>query len=223
MKKRILSWLALAAFLLSVAPPAAFAGERSLYTDYSDLPAGAWYREGVEDMLAQGLMRGMGGTVFAPEGIVTRAQLVTILYRAAGSPAIRGVGNPFQDVNETLWYGTAVLWGVSQGIVKGVSADRFAPDEPLTRAQLATLLYRFEKALPSAEDHLAVFRDAAQVEPYAREAMNWAAGSGLIRGTSADLLSPAAPATRAQTAVILSRYLKAHTAIPVPSVPPVTE
>ena len=194
-------------------------GGRMLYDSFTDLAPNAWYRSSVEYMLEKGYMKGMSAATFAPDGSVTRAQLVTILYRAAGSPSVTGMYNPFKDVDASSWYGNAVIWGAANGVVKGVTDNTFAPNKQITREQLATLLFRYDQAVAPVVDRLAGYTDAAAVSTYAVQAMNWAVDCGIMNGTSDTTLSPQASATRVQTAALLSRYLKAATAIPVPTLP----
>jgi hypothetical protein len=197
------------------------AARSAAYRSFADLSADGWYREDVEFMLKWGYMNGVSASRFQPDGSMTRAQLLTILYRAESSPASSGYRNPFTDVDESAWYGPAVLWGVRSGIVKGVSAGRFAPNGSVTREQMAAILYRYSGAKTDSADRLSAFRDAGSVSAYAKEAMNWAVGTGLLSG-SGGLLLPRAAATRVQTAAILVRYLKKSTAVPVPTAPNTT-
>lgn len=190
-----------------------------LYERFSDLAPSPWYRSGVEYMLEKGYMNGMSENVFDPDGSVTRAQLVTILYRAAGSPSVAGMSNPFRDVDANSWYSDAVIWGAFNGVVKGVTSDAFTPDGSITREQLATFLFRYDRAETPAADHLAGYTDASAVSDYALPALNWAVSCGILNGTSDSTLSPQASATRVQTAALLSRYLKEASAIPVPTTP----
>ncbi len=190
----------------------------NLYKKYTDLADDGWYRSGVEYMLNNGYMNGVSSTAFDLDGAVTRAQFVTILYRYAGSPAVSG-SSPFADVSSNAWYGKAVMWGAANGVVKGVSANRFDPDAPLTREQLATQLYRYDKAAALAVDHLKAYSDAAKISDYAKQAMNWAVGGKIINGITANVLAPQNTATRGQTAVLLSRYFTAASAVPVPQTP----
>ena len=186
---------------------------------YEDLPpAGTWSRPGIDYVLDRGLFRGVSETVFDPEGSMTRAMLVTVLYRAAGEPAV-SAESPFSDVPPTAWYGPAAAWGAETGIVRGVSADSFAPDRPITRAELVTLLYRFagvSEAVPAPTEDLpaclAGFSDAGDLPVFARPAMAWAVDRGLILGAPGPegfRLLPEAVASRAQVAALLQRCLPA--------------
>ncbi len=179
---------------------------------FTDLDAKVWYHEGVDYALTNGLMNGVGGGKFEPDGQLTRAQLVTVLYRAAGEPDTGKQVNPFTDVADDAWYTKAVIWAANNGIVNGVAKNTFAPDDSITREQIAAMLYRYAGAEAAKEDKLSAFPDAAKVSDWAKEALNWAVASGLINGV-ADAngtanLEPQATATRAQIATILMRWLE---------------
>lgn len=179
---------------------------------FTDLDADAWYHEGVDYALTNGLMNGVGGGRFEPDGQLTRAQLVTVLYRAAGEPDTGKQVNPFTDVADDAWYTKAVIWAANNGIVNGVAKNVFAPDASITREQIATMLYRYAGAEAAKEDKLSAFPDAAKTSDWAKEALNWAVASGLINGVAdangTASLEPQATATRAQIATILMRWLE---------------
>ena len=179
---------------------------------FSDLDAKAWYHEGVDYALTNGLMNGVGGGKFEPDGQLTRAQLVTVLYRAAGEPDTGKQVNPFTDVADDAWYTKAVIWAANNGIVNGVAKNTFAPDDSITREQIATMLYRYAGAEAATEDKLSAFPDAAKTSDWAKEALNWAVASGLINGVAdangTASLEPQSTATRAQIATILMRWLE---------------
>lgn len=179
---------------------------------FTDLDAKAWYHEGVDYALTNGLMNGVGGGKFEPDGQLTRAQLVTVLYRAAGEPDTGKQVNPFTDVADDAWYTKAVIWAANNGIVNGVAKNTFAPDDSITREQIAAMLYRYAGAEAAKEDKLSAFPDAAKVSDWAKEALNWAVASGLINGVAdangTASLEPQATATRAQIATILMRWLE---------------
>lgn len=179
---------------------------------FSDLDAKAWYHEGVDYALTNSLMNGVGSGKFEPDGQLTRAQLVTVLYRAAGEPDTGKQVNPFTDVADDTWYTKAVIWAANNGIVNGVAKNTFAPDDSIPREQIATMLYRYAGAEAAKEDKLSAFPDAAKVSDWAKEALNWAVASGLINGVAdangTASLEPQATATRAQIATILMRWLE---------------
>ncbi len=173
---------------------------------FYDLEQGSWYEDSVNFMVEQGLMNGVGNGRFNPTGNVTRAMLVTILYRAEGEPSVAGLPNPFTDVPQD-WYTDAVIWAANEGIVTGVKPDRFNPKGNITREQIATILYRYEGS-PEAPDTLPPFADNRQISTYALRPMNWAISEGLINGVGGGFLAPVNTATRAQIATILARYLQ---------------
>ena len=176
------------------------------YEDFKDLPANAWYKESVSYALANGLMNGTGDGIFEPDGALTRAMLVTILYRSEGEPSVEGLKNPFQDVADGQWYTKAVIWAADKGIVNGTSETTFDPDANITREQIAAILHRYA-GKPETKGDLASFPDAATVSDYAKTAMAWAVEKGIIGGSDGKL-DPRSNATRAQVAAILMRYLK---------------
>ena len=153
-------------------------------------------------------MNGVSDTKFDVNGSVTRAQLVTILYRTAGEPSVEGLENPFTDVEAGKWFTDAVVWAANEGIVKGVTETTFEPNTAISRQQIVTILFRFEGAEKVAENKLAAFTDADKVAPYAADAMNWAVAEGIMNGVTATTLEPAATATRAQICAIVMRYLE---------------
>ncbi len=176
---------------------------------FGDLDVNQWYHEGICFVLKQGLMQGVDEekAIFAPNATLTRAQMVTVLYRAAGEPAVEELSNPFSDVPADTWYTDAVIWAYHAGLVKGVDDTTFAPNATITREQMATILYRRAQADKVEEDHLARFTDGDRISDYAVEAMNWAVANGFITGMDETTLAPAATATRAQMATILMRVL----------------
>lgn len=179
---------------------------RPKYTDFADLPVVSWYREGVSYALDRGLMNGVGSREFDPDGNVTRAMFVTILYRAENAPSVEGKSNPFTDVQNGKWYTEAVIWASDCGIVKGTSETTYSPDAPITREQIATILFRYSKSSPS-DKSLSSFPDAGTVSSYARNGMCWAVAEGIINGKDGKL-APKENATRCQIAAILMRYLE---------------
>lgn len=173
---------------------------------YSDVDTSDWFHDAVVYAHANQLMNGIGDGLFDPEGELTRAMLVTILYRAVGYPSIDELPNPFVDVKEGQWYYDAVVWAYSVGVVNGVSATEFAPNVSITREQIATILYRFAGS-PNVTDLIVDFVDGIDVSDYAIKAILWAIQFGIINGMDG-LLAPQKTATRAQAATILMRYLQ---------------
>ncbi len=169
-----------------------------------------WYTEAVGYVNAKGLMQGTEERTFAPQDTMTRAMVVTVLYRMAGEPENKGEKN-MTDVTSGVWYEDAVAWATEQGIVTGFSDGTFRGEEDITREQLAVILQRFSKYSGNELERskeLSNYQDSDSVSDYAKDAMAWAIGNQLIQGTSETELSPLANATRGQIAVIIMRYTK---------------
>ena len=174
---------------------------------FVDVNEGDWFYDAVVYAYQNELMDGVGGNRFAPNSETTRAQLVTILYRLEGQPAVSG-DLPFTDVETGTWYTNAVLWAAQNGIVNGVTDTTFAPGDEITRQQLVTILYRYAEAKGydvSASADLSGYPDADQVQDYAQPAMAWAVAEGIVEGMDGNL-NPAGNASRAQIATILMRF-----------------
>ena len=172
---------------------------------FTDVPATHWAAGAVEFVTSQGLLQGTGTSTFAPGQPMTRAMLVTALWREAGSPVVN-YAMDFDDVDEDQWYTEAVRWAVSKGIVAGTGKG-FSPDAALTRESLAAILFRYAGGQVSADD-LSGYADGASVSAWAREAMNWAVAQGLITGKSGGRLDPGGTASRAEVSAILMRYVQ---------------
>lgn len=172
---------------------------------FTDVPATHWAAGAVEFVTSQGLLQGTGASTFAPGQPMTRAMLVTALWREAGSPVVN-YAMDFDDVDEDQWYTEAVRWAVSKGIVAGTGKG-FSPDAALTRESLAAILFRYAGGQVSADD-LSGYADGASVSAWAREAMNWAVAQGLITGKSGGRLDPGGTASRAEVSAILMRYVQ---------------
>jgi len=173
---------------------------------FTDVDTKQWYHEGICYVIRNGLMNGKSETVFAPNANLTRAELVTVLYRMAGEPSVEDLEHPFADVADDTWYTDAVIWAYNAEVVKGISNTAFAPNANITREQIAAILYRYAGAEAVEEDSLKDFVDADKVNAYAVDAMNWAVSVGLINGMDDATLAPQGNATRAQIATILMRY-----------------
>ena len=179
------------------------------FKDVTRSNVGTWAADAVDFAYHFGLVSGVSKTEFAPNSPMTRAQLVTVLYRAAGSPSVT-VSTNFEDLDVGSYYYSAVVWANVNGIVNGTSDTTFSPDSRLTRQQLAAILYRYARAFggdTSYTGNLSHFTDRRQVDTYAVTPMTWAVSHEIISGTSDTTLSPLSTATRAQVVVILHRYL----------------
>lgn len=177
---------------------------------FADVSGSDWFYNDVRYVYEKGIMDGTGADRFSPNAPLTRAMIVTILYRMAGSPAMSGASD-FKDVDSNKWFAKAVAWAAANGIVNGYGSGLFGPNDPVTREQLAAILYRYAvyggMTAVTLEENLGSFADTAQLSAYAIQAMNWAVGQGLINGSGSNLV-PKAQATRAQVAAIIHRYLE---------------
>ena len=178
---------------------------------FTDLAPDAWYIDAVQYAYDQGLMTGTSATTFEPNISTTRGMIVSILYRLEESPDIsdENLGYPFADVDASAWYADPVYWARMNGIVAGFEDNTFGPNKPITREQLAAILYNYAqwKGMDtSARTSLDAYTD--QPSPWATEVMQWAVAEGLISGTSTTTLDPQGTATRAQVAAILQRFLE---------------
>ena len=182
--------------------------EEPVAEPFVDVAEGDWFYDAVVYAYQNELMDGVGGNRFAPNSETTRAQLVTILYRLEGQPAVSG-DLPFTDVETGIWYTDAILWAAQNNIVNGVNDTEFAPGDEITRQQLVTILYRYAEAKGydvSASADLSGYPDADQVQDYAQPAMAWAVAENIIQGMEDGTLKPAGNASRAQIATILMRF-----------------
>ncbi|MFR1561704.1 MAG: S8 family serine peptidase [Oscillospiraceae bacterium] len=174
---------------------------------FADLNTDRWYHEYTDYVIARELMNGMDETHFAPEGNLTRGQLVTTLYRLAGEPEVVEPAT-FTDVKAGRYYTEAVAWGEDLGIVKGMTDDTFSPEGTVTREQAATFLYRYVtnylKQEPGQGADLQAFADGGKVQDYAKTAMSWAVAEGFFEGYGDGTLRPGAVLTRAQMAKLLT-------------------
>ena len=176
---------------------------------FTDVAADAWYHDAVAYVYDNGMMNGVTENTFAPNATTTRGMIVTMLHRLEGKPGVNYL-LPFGDVPEGLWYTEAVRWAASEGIVNGVSDTSYAPDNAITREQMAAILYRYAqyKGYDTSVGgmSLAEYTDADQISSYATTAMQWANENGLITGRTDTTLIPQGTATRAEVATILMRF-----------------
>lgn len=174
---------------------------------FIDVDKDAWYHEAVDFAVANGLMNGTSLTTFEPFTTTSRAMIVTILYRLEGEPEV--TATTFEDVPENQWYTDAVSWAEANGIVEGYGNGKFGPNNPVTREQIATILYRyagFKGYDITAQADLSCFEDADTISRYAVEAMGWARAMGLINGRPGGIVDPRNGATRCEVAQILMRF-----------------
>ena len=177
---------------------------------FTDVPAGAYYEDAVVWAVGKNITTGMSATTFDPNGSCTRAQIVTFLWRAAGSPEPKTMKG-FDDVASNAYYAKAVAWAVENGITTGTSASKFSPNDPCTRTQAVTFLFRYAAAngmeAVTMQELLSGYADAASVPSYAVSAMNWALAAGILQGDGVKLM-PNATCTRAQIVTFLYRAMK---------------
>lgn len=176
---------------------------------FTDVSTSDWFYDDVAFVYENGLFSGTDSRSFSPNASMTRAMLVTVLYRLEGEPTVTGRSS-FTDVRSGAYYEKAVIWAAANGIVTGTDSTSFSPDAKVTREQLAAILYRYaqyRKLDTDASAKLNSFTDADSVSAYASEALGWAVSEGLINGASGKLM-PKGDATRAQVAAILHRFVK---------------
>lgn len=177
---------------------------------FTDVSRGQWFYDAVSFVYWRDIMDGVTSTQFAPDATTTRAMVVQILYRMAGSPTVRG-SSPFYDVSNGAWYADAVIWAEANDIVNGMTTTTFAPNTAVTREQLATMLYRYAQyrhynTSAGANTNILSYYDANRISEYAFSALQWACGEGIMDGTGTGYLSPQGQATRAQLAAMLMRF-----------------
>ncbi|MDY6315125.1 MAG: S-layer homology domain-containing protein [Clostridia bacterium] len=173
---------------------------------FSDIEAGAWYFDSVKSAFEKGLMQGVTETEFAPNALLTRAMFITILYRLEGEPAANAAN--FTDIPKDAWYEKAVSWGYENKIISGMSETEFAPDENITREQMAAIIARYAEFKGkdiSADADLTVYSDFDAISEYAAGALKYTVSNGIIVGKSESTLNPTDTATRAEAAAILTR------------------
>lgn len=177
--------------------------DASPFTDIAD----HWAKDMISYAFKNGLMKGVSETEFDPDGVLSRAMLVTVLYRMAGMPET-AAETIFSDVPADSWYNKAVLWASENGIVNGYGDGIFGPDDTITREQLAAIFYRYADSPEISGMGLDEFADANAISDYAKSSMLWAVQNGIINGKGDGIIDPAGNATRAETATIFYRYLE---------------
>ncbi|MFR1463417.1 MAG: InlB B-repeat-containing protein [Blautia wexlerae] len=179
---------------------------------FTDISEKDWFYGDVMFVYENGLMLGTSKTLFSPHGTAMRGMMATILWRMEGSPVPKGK-NSFTDVEAGKWYADAITWTAENGIFAGYGKDKFGPDDPITREQLAAIFYRYADYKGydlTVKGDLDKFKDADKITDYAKTAMQWAVGSGLVNGKSGNLLDPQGTATRAEIAAMLHRFIEKY-------------
>ena len=179
---------------------------------FTDISEKDWFYGDVMFVYENGLMLGTSKTLFSPHETAMRGMMATILWRMEGSPVPKGK-NSFTDVEAGKWYADAITWTAENGIFAGYGKDKFGPDDPITREQLAAIFYRYADYKGydlTVKGDLDKFKDADKITDYAKTAMQWAVGSGLVKGKSGNLLDPQGTATRAEIAAMLHRFIEKY-------------
>ena len=179
---------------------------------FTDVSEKDWFYGDVMFVYENGLMLGTSKTLFSPHRTATRGMMATILWRMEGSPVPKGK-NSFTDVEAGKWYADAITWTAENRIFAGYGKDKFGPDDPITREQLAAIFYRYADYKGydlTVKGNLDKFKDADKITDYAKTAMQWAVGSGLVKGKSGNLLDPQGTATRAEIAAMLHRFIEKY-------------
>ena len=179
---------------------------------FTDVSQKDWFYGDVMFVYENGLILGTSKTLFSPHGTATRSMMATILWRMEGSPAPKGK-NSFTDVEAGKWYADAITWTAENGIFAGYGKDKFGPDDPITREQLAAIFYRYADYKGydlTVKGNPDTFKDADKITDYAKTAMQWAVGSDLVKGKSGALLDPQDKATRAEIATMLHHFIEKY-------------
>lgn len=207
--KQFLSLLLVLCLVVGLIPSTAFATSGNHF--FTDVATNAWYSDAVQYVYDHDMMNGTGSGKFSPDSFTSRGMVITILHRIEGLPTASGVD--FVDVPAGQWYTNAVAWGSESGIINGHGNGQFCPNDPITREQMATILYRYAKYKgydTTITGNTAGFFDEDKIDSYAVDAIKWMLGIGLIEGTDRNTLDPLGSATRAQAATILMRFCKKY-------------
>lgn len=213
MKKKLFSLCVIAALVFSSFPMAILAAENDDSTlPFKDVSADDWFYDPVTYAYEQGVMTGTSADAFSPNTVMTRGMIVSVLYRLEGSPTLAddNLGYPYEDVRGDDWYAMPIYWARENGIVSGYSDTQFGPNDPITREQMAAILYNYSVYKGqdvSACADLSKYSDANQVSSWAETVLSWSNARGLINGMTATTIDPQGQATRAQVAAIFQRYL----------------
>ena len=182
-------------------------GTAPVQSPFRDVANSDWFFDPVMYVVERGLFQGTSGTTFEPMSTMSRSMLVTVLYRRAGQPAVTGT-NPFSDVPAGTWYTDAVIWAAQTGIVTGAGDGTFAPDDQITREQIAVMLHRYCAYFghdAAARADVTTFRDHDSISSFASDSVSWAVAIGLLQGSDSRL-SPTNSATRCEVATMLQRF-----------------
>ena len=181
--------------------------ETTFSSNFEDVPPDAWYAEAVNWCRGNDIMSGTSASTFSPSSTMTRAMLATVICRLAGSPAAI-LPPSFTDVSQDSWYAEAAAWTSENGIISGYGNRIFGAVDPVTREQLAAILWRYDGS--ESVSSTGSFADEASISSYAEQAVDWATANGIVAGREGNRFDPQATATRAEVAVILYRYLNSQ-------------
>ena len=181
---------------------------------FDDLDITQWYHLDTDYVIENDIFRGTTETTFTPNGNITRAMMITVLYRAEGEPEVTGEAT-FEDIDENAYYVKAVVWGQQNGIIKGYSETEYAPEQDILREQIAAIMYRYAKfkgydVSVGENTNILSYNDYDSISKYAVISMQWAVGSGMIKGRTESTLNPDAFATRVEIAAMLHRFIEAN-------------
>ncbi len=185
-------------------------GENCQSRKFTDLDVKAWYHDYTDYVIGCGLMHGVGGKLFDPNGAVTRAQMVTVLWNMSGDPVVNYYMT-YSDVSESAWYAEAIRWATSEGVVDGYGNGLFGPNDPITREQMTTMIYRYEQKYGDGGFtgdwmYRLPFKDLDQISDWAFEAVAWCNMKGIITGKDGNRVDPKGSAKRCEMAAVLTRY-----------------
>lgn len=181
---------------------------------FDDLDIAQWYHSHTDYVIANDIFRGTAKSTFTPHGNITRAMMITVLYRAEGEPEVSGEAT-FEDIDKNAYYANAVVWGQRNGIIKGYSDTKYAPEQDILREQIGAIMHRYAKYkgydVSVGEDtNILSYEDFDDISEYAIPSMQWAVGSGMIKGRTETTLNPDAFATRVEIAAMLHRFIEAN-------------
>ena len=221
-KNFVISWIIATGILLIGLMSVSMNASAASASNMTDIPSGSWYESAVRYCLNNNYMSGESETKFNPDGTVSRAQMVQVLYNLEGQPGLAGAPNVFNDVDITDWYFRAVTWAKAKNIASGTSATTFKPNAPVTREQVATFFAnyaKFKNNYSGAQSDLSKYSDQNKISSWAKENISWAVNYGLMSGTSETTLDPQGTCIRAQLAQFIKNYFKDDTGTEITPTP----
>lgn len=223
----VISWIIATGILLIGLMSVSMNASAASAPNMTDIPSGSWYESAVQYCLNNNYMNGESETKFNPNGTVSRAQMVQVLYNLEGQPSLAGAPDVFNDVDITDWYFRAVTWAKAKNIASGTSATTFDPNAPVTREQVATFFAnyaKFKNNYSGTQSDLGKYSDQNKISAWAKENISWAVNYGLMSGTSETTLDPQGTCIRAQLAQFIKNYFKDDSEItPTPTPTPEPE